>query len=66
MQWRIPVHVAPLSRENFLFHRHEDPAQAHNLWQDLPTVRSRMLDMLRELLLQEGAPDEQFGRLGLH
>jgi len=66
MQWRIPVHIAPLSRENFLFDRHEDPAQAHNLWRERPAVRNRMLHMLRELLLQIGTPDEQFGRLGLH
>jgi len=65
MQWRIPVRVAPLSREDYLFDRRNDPAQSHNQWHDRAAVRRRMLETLRELLTHEGAPQEQFARLGL-
>lgn len=65
MQWRIPVQVKPLSGENFLFDRHNDPVQTHNQWQEKPAIRRRMLDTLRALMTQEGAPEEQFARLGL-
>jgi hypothetical protein len=66
MQWRIPVDVTPLSTEDYLFDRQNDPAQAHNHWQEKPAVRRRMLETLRGLLAQEGAPAEQYARLGLN
>jgi arylsulfatase A-like enzyme len=64
-QWRVPVESEPLSRENFLFHRGDDPGQTHNLWADQPSQRERMLRMMRDLMAREGAPAEQFVRLGL-
>jgi len=64
-QWRIPVEKAPLSREDFLFHRPSDPAQTRNLWDDEPEQRERMLSLLRDLIAREGAPEEQWERLGL-
>jgi arylsulfatase A-like enzyme len=64
-QWRIPVEKAPLSREDFLFHRPSDPGQERNLWDDEPEQRDRMLGLLRELIEREGAPAEQWERLGL-
>ena len=64
-QWRVPVEVKPLSQENFLFNRAEDPTQRKNLWTSEPQQRRRMLGMLRDLLAEEGAPEEQYVRLGL-
>jgi hypothetical protein len=64
-QWRIPVSQEPLSREDFLFNRLEDPAQERNLWASEPAQRDRMLDLLRGLIADEGAPPEQARRLGL-
>lgn len=64
-QWQVPVTREPLSRENFLFHRPSDPGQERNLWHDEPTERERMLGVLRNLIEQEGAPPEQWSRLGL-
>jgi arylsulfatase A-like enzyme len=64
-QWRRPVRHAPRSREDFLFHRASDPGQTQNLWDDRPAERDRMLDLLRMLVADEGAPPEQLARLGL-
>lgn len=64
-QWQVPVDVAPRSRTNFLFNRREDPSQSENLWDSEPRQRARMLDVLHDLLRQEGAPREQYSRLGL-
>jgi hypothetical protein len=64
-QWRIPVEVRPLSREDFLFHRPSDPSQERNLWDVEPPQRERMLGVLRALFEDEGAPPEQLERLGL-
>jgi arylsulfatase A-like enzyme len=69
-QWQIPVQidpetVLPLGREDFLFHRAEDPDQDHNLWDANPEERRRMLGLMRDLVEQEGAPPEQHARLGL-
>jgi hypothetical protein len=65
-QWQVPVTIEPLSRENFLFARNDDPGQARNLWNTAPAQRQRMLDVLRDLLAEEGTPPEQYARLGLH
>ena len=64
-QWRIPTEVRPLSAEDFLFHRPSDPTQARNLWESEPDQRERMLGVLRGAIDTEGAPPEQFVRLGL-
>jgi arylsulfatase A-like enzyme len=64
-QWRIPTEVRPLSAEDFLFHRPSDPAQARNLWESEPDQRERMIGVLRGAIDTEGAPPEQFVRLGL-
>lgn len=64
-QWRVPVRSAPLSRENFLFHRLNDPSQTRNLWADDPAQRARMLGVLRDLMARAAAPPEHYSRLGL-
>jgi arylsulfatase A-like enzyme len=69
-QWQVPVQTAPtnissLGRKNFLFHRSEDPKQSRNLWREEPSQRERMLDLTRYLMAREGAPPEQYDRLGL-
>ena len=71
MQWQVPVRIepattGPLGRENFLFHRSEDPEQSRNLWNEVLSERERMLGLLRELMTQQGAPSEQYARLGLY
>lgn len=63
--WKMPITIDPRSYEDFLFDRKSDPAQSRNLWQDRPEVRDRMLQRLRTLMEQEGAPDDQWTRLGL-
>lgn len=64
-QWQVPVEVEPLSQEDFLFHRAEDPGQKENLWKAEPQQRNRMLGVMRDLLAEEGTPDEQYARLGI-
>jgi len=64
-QWQVPVVQAPLSYENFLFNRRDDPDQTVNLWDREPGERGRMLGLLTDLLRAEGAPPEQYERLGL-
>jgi arylsulfatase A-like enzyme len=68
-QWQVPITSRPksgmLSRENFLFHRSEDPNQTANLWESEPRQRQRMLDLLRDLMEIEGSPPEQYVRLGI-
>jgi len=64
-QWQIPVDMESRSREDFLFRRSTDPGQAENLWDAEPEQRERMLGVLRSLVDAEGAPPEQWTRLGL-
>lgn len=64
-QWRVPVKIEPLSRDDFLFNRLDDPHQDRNLWASEPAQRKRMFGVLRDLLAEEGAPQEQYERLGL-
>jgi arylsulfatase A-like enzyme len=64
-QWKIPIQFRPLSTENFLFHRAEDPDQTQNLWDSALEQRQRMENVVREIMHREGAPPEQFERLGL-
>jgi hypothetical protein len=65
LQWRVPVEVEPLSWENVLFHRADDPAQKENLWESEPQQRYRMLEVMQDLLAEEGTPEEQYSRLGI-
>jgi arylsulfatase A-like enzyme len=64
-QWRIPTRYRAITRENFLFHRLEDPDQQHNLWDRDKPQRERMIELLRDILNAEGTPSEQYIRLGL-
>lgn len=64
-QWKMPIELRVYSHENFLFNRIKDPGQERNLWEEEPEQRMRMLALMRELLEKEGAPPEQFVRLGL-
>ncbi|MBA2276991.1 MAG: sulfatase [Chloroflexia bacterium] len=64
-QWQVPRKSRPNTRENFLFHRSEDPGQTRNLWDAEAAQRQRMLDQLIGMLRQEGCPPEQYTRLGL-
>ena len=63
--WKLPVRIDARTHESFLFHRAEDPAQTGNLWSSEPAHRERMLRCLRDLLEDEGYPEEQLDRLGL-
>lgn len=67
-QWKIPARgrsYIPLTHENYLYHRADDPGQTVNLWETDAAQRERLLKRLRELLNQEGMPPEQAVRLGL-
>jgi arylsulfatase A-like enzyme len=64
-QWKMPVEIRPLSTTDFLFNRVIDPGQEHNLWEEELEQRERMLNVMRRLLDEEGAPPEQYVRLGL-
>ncbi len=64
-QWQVPVAVRPRSRETLLFNRAEDPEQRENRFASEPGQRRRMLELLRTLAEQEGAPAETYSRLGL-
>ena len=64
-QWRVPVRHEPRSREDLLFDRAGDPRQTRNVWAAQPAQRERMLEVLRALVVDEGAPPEQLLRLAL-
>lgn len=63
--WKMPIQIDPRTYENFLFNRSEDPDQEHNLWDKAPDQRERLLQLMRDLIADEGAPPEQLYRLGL-
>ena len=63
--WKLPIRIDPRTYESFLFHRAVDPGQKDNLWDSEPVQRERMLRLLRDLLEEEGCPEEQLDRLGL-
>ena len=63
--WKLPIRIDPRTHENFLFHRAEDPGQTNNLWDVEPAHRARMVRLLRDLMEDEGYPEEQLDRLGL-
>lgn len=64
-QWKIPIELEPLDLEDRLYHRVEDPWMRNNLWHDASDQRRRMLRRLAAILEEEGAPPEQFTRLGV-
>lgn len=70
-QWQVPLHgrraitTGMHSMENLLYNRREDPGQTHNLWNEQTVQRERMLDVMRDLMTSEGAPLEQYERLGI-
>lgn len=69
-QWQVPVEINPRSlhahaRDDALYCRRRDPEQTDNLWHDEPDQRDRMLALLCRLMASEGAPREQYARLGL-
>ena len=64
-QWKIPASVQPLTFENFLFNRRDDPTQECNMWETCLDQRTRMIALLSKLLAEEGIPGEQWSRLGL-
>lgn len=63
--WKMPIKIDPRKDENFLYHRAEDPGQTRNLWDAAPDQRDRLLDLMRHMIAEEGAPPEQLARLGL-
>ena len=63
--WKLPIEIDARTHQDFLFHRAEDPGQTRNLWDTAPGERERMLDLMRRMIAQDGAPPEQFARLGL-
>jgi hypothetical protein len=60
-----PGLTSPLGTLDFLFHREEDPNQQRDLWDDKPRERRRMLELTKAMISDEGAPAEQYERLGL-
>lgn len=69
-QWQIPVRIAPetittLGHSDFLFNRADDPDQTKNMWEKATSQRERMMDLIRSLTAEEGAPPEQYERLGI-
>ncbi len=63
--WKLLIEIDARTPQNFLYHRAEGPAQTNNLWDASPDQRDRMLDLMRRMIKEDGAPPEQFVRLGL-
>lgn len=63
--WKTPVETVPRSTENLLYDRRNDPDQRHDLWNEVPEVRARLLARVVETLRTQEVPEEQFERLGL-
>jgi hypothetical protein len=64
-QWKVPMPLPPRNNGNFLFDRKTDPGQDENLWDTRPEQRDRMLSLMCDLMAAQGAPEEQYERLGL-
>lgn len=64
-QWKIPIKMNPMTHEHYLFDMNNDPQQQHNLYTKNTQERKIMLDLLHHLITEEGAPPEQYRRLGL-
>lgn len=63
--WKTPVTIDARTTENFLFNRQQDQEQKSNLWHEEDEARDHMLRRLKNLLEEEGCPDEQLVRLDL-
>ena len=63
--WKMQITIDPRTNENFLFHRSRDPGQTINLWDKDTAERDRLLALMHRMITDEGAPPEQFDRLGL-
>lgn len=59
------VTIDPRTTDNFLYNRKDDPGQINNLWDCHPDCRQKMLIRLKNLLIEEGCPEEQLDRLDL-
>jgi arylsulfatase A-like enzyme len=64
-QWKVPIRLRQKGGTDALYDRRQDPGQERNLWEVEVDQRERMLDYLVEVIDREGAPVEQFERLGL-
>lgn len=67
-QWKVPFevrHNQAAALEDVLVHADDDPVRPVNRWSREPVVRARMLELLEQLVEHEGAPPEQWARLGL-
>ena len=63
--WKLPITIDPRTYENFLFNRVDDPGQTQNRWDSAAGERDRLLELMKKMIEEEGAPPEQFERLGL-
>lgn len=63
--WKIPVPERARSTRNLLFDLRHDPTQKQDLWVAEPSVRDALVGRVTDRLRAEGAPAEQFARLGL-
>jgi len=63
--WKMPITIDPRTEQNFLFYRKSDPNQTINLWDQETAERDRLLALMCAMIDDEGAPPEQFDRLGL-
>ena len=63
--WRMPINNTFVSG-NLMFDRHEDPEQNHDICKEKPQAEKYMRQILVDLIKEEGAPPEQFTRLGLN
>ena len=54
-----------LDREIYFARAADDPDQTINLWDSQPERRERMLETMRRMIADEGAPPEQVDRFGL-
>ena len=64
--WKMPITIDPRTYENFLFNRAVDPGQNDNIWDRESHQRERLLKLMKQMIEDEGAPPEQFERLGLN
>ena len=70
-QWKMPFTAdspsdrRPLDSELLLYNRVVDPAQLENVASKEPAQVGRMKRMMRDALVEVGAPDELFERLSL-
>lgn len=64
--WKTPITIDPRTYDDFLFNRKTDPAQQNSVWNENTEVRAKLLADLKNGLVDEGCPPEQFERLDLN